>query len=63
MDATPQLLNAILDQLVNVVGVDAYYITLGDPYREFRAEYKDLVMSKFPDVYYVDGQGGDNGTY
>ena len=60
MDATPQLLNAILDQLVNIVGVDEYYITLGDPYREFRAEYKDLVMSKFPDVYYVDGQGGDD---
>ena len=60
MDATPQLLNAILDQLVNVVGVDEYYITLGDPYREFRAEYQDLVMSKFPDVYYVDGQGGDD---
>ena len=62
MDATPQLLNAILDQLVNVVGVDEYYITLGDPYRKFRAEYRDLVMSKFPDVYYVDGEGGD-GVY
>jgi hypothetical protein len=57
MDATPQLLNAILDQLVNVVGVDEYYITLGDPYREFREEYRELVMSKFPDVYYVDGSG------
>lgn len=58
MDATPQLLNAILDQLVNVVGVDEYYITMGDPYREFREEYKDLVMSKFPEVIYVDGRGG-----
>ena len=59
MDATPQLLNAILNQLVNVVGVEAYYITLGDPYREFRTEYRDLVMSKFPEVYYVDGKGGN----
>lgn len=58
MDATPQLLNAILGQLVNVVGVDEYYITMGDPYREFREEYKDLVMSKFPEVIYVDGRGG-----
>ena len=57
MDATPQLLNAILNQLVNVVGIDEYYITLGDPYREFRSEYRDLVMSKYPDVYYVDGSG------
>ncbi len=59
MDATPQLLNAILNQLVNVVGVDEYYITLGDPYREFREEYRDLVMSKYPDVYYVDGSGAN----
>ena len=63
MDATPQLLNAILNQLVNVVGVEEYYITLGDPYREFRAEYRDLVMSKFPGVYYVDGRGGVEGVY
>jgi hypothetical protein len=62
MDATPQLLNAILDQLVNVVGVDEYYITLGDPYREFRAEYRELVMSKFPGIYYVDGSGNNEGV-
>jgi hypothetical protein len=59
MDATPQLMNAILGQLVNVVGVAEFDITMGDPYREFRQEYKDLVMSKFPNVYYVDGAGGD----
>ena len=59
MDATPQLLSAVLDQLVNVVGVSEFDITLGDPYREFRQEYKDLVMSKFPAVYYVDGEGSD----
>lgn len=58
MDATPQLLNAILSQLVNVVGVAQEDITMGDPYREFRSEYKSLVKSKFPDVYYVDGKGG-----
>jgi len=62
MDATPQLLNAILDQLVNVVGVNQADITMGDPYREFREEYRDLVMSKYPDVYYVDGAGG-NGVH
>jgi hypothetical protein len=55
MDATPQLLNAILHQLVDLVGVEPYNITMGDPYRKFRQEYVDLVMSKFPDVYYVGG--------
>lgn len=62
MDATPQLLNAILAQLVNVVGVAQADIIMGDPYREFREEYRNLVMSKYPDVYYVDGAGG-NGVH
>jgi len=62
MDATPQLLNAMLGQLVNVVGVAQEDITMGDPYREFRAEYRDLVMSQYPDVYYVDG-AGDHGVH
>jgi len=57
MDATPQLLNAILDQLIHVVGVAPADITMGDPYREFRTEYKLQVRNKFPDVYYVDGSG------
>jgi hypothetical protein len=57
MDIAPQLLNAILYQLVEVVGVAQSDITLGDPYREFRKEYRDLVKSRYPDVYYVDGKG------
>jgi hypothetical protein len=57
MDVAPQLLNAILDELVNVVGVAQADIVMGDPYREFRKEYRDLVKSKFPNVYYVDGAG------
>lgn len=59
MDATPQLLNAVLDQLVNVVGVAQKDIILGDPYREFRLEYRNLVKTKFPDVKYVDGKGAN----
>jgi len=59
MDAAPQLLNAVLNHLVNIVGVAESDITLGDPYREFRQEYRDLVMSKYPDVRYVDGIGGN----
>lgn len=59
MDATPQLLNAILYELVTNVGVAQTDIILGDPYREFRQEYRDLVMSKYPNVRYVDGRGAN----
>ncbi len=62
MDAAPQLLNAVLYELVNNAGVAQTDIIMGDPYREFREEYRNLVMSKYPDVYYVDGAGG-NGVH
>ncbi len=58
MDIAPQLLNAILSELTENAGVAESDIIMGDPYREFRYEYRRLVMSKFPDVYYVDGKGG-----
>ena len=57
MDVAPQLLNAILHELVVNAGVAQTDIVMGDPYREFREEYIDLVMSNYPDVYYVDGFG------
>ncbi len=62
MDVAPQLLDAILHELVDVVGVAQSDIVMGDPYREFRNEYRRLVMDKFPNVYYVDGAGG-NGVH
>lgn len=62
MDATPQLLNAILYELVTNVGVAQTDIIMGDPYREFRQEYREMVKSKYPNVRYVDGRGA-NGIY
>ena len=62
MDVAPQLLNAILHELVDNAGVAQADIIMGDPYRQFREEYKDLVMTKYPNVYYVDGAGG-NGVH
>ncbi len=62
MDATPQLLNAILYELITNAGVAQTDIFMGDPYREFRQEYREMVMSKFPNVRYVDGRGA-NGIY
>jgi uncharacterized protein (DUF362 family) len=62
MDATPQLINALLYELTLNAGVQESDITLGDPYRDFRNEYIDLVLSEFPDVNYVDGKGGNGVT-
>ncbi|MCK5465754.1 MAG: DUF362 domain-containing protein, partial [Bacteroidales bacterium] len=57
MDATPQLLNALLHELTVNAGIKESDITLGDPYRDFRDEYVDLVLSEFPNVNYIDGKG------
>ena len=59
MDAAPQLLNAILYELVTNVGVAEADIIMGDPYREFRKEYREMVMTKYPGVYYADGAGSN----
>lgn len=57
MDATPQLVLALLRQLINEVGVAEADITIGDPYRPFRDEYWDICHTEFPDVHYIDGKG------
>ena len=62
MDATPQLINALLHELTVNVGVNQADIILGDPYRDFRQEYVNLVKSQYPNVKYTDGDGG-NGVY
>ena len=61
VDVTPQLINALLYELTVNVGAKESDITLGDPYRDFRDEYVDLVLSEFPDINYVDGKGGKGG--
>jgi hypothetical protein len=57
MDATPQLVYALLYQLVDVVGVNESDIWLGDPYRIFSDTYYDLCAGAYPNVHYVDGRG------
>lgn len=59
MDATPQLVLAILKQLVKVVGVAQSDIWIGDNYRTFRENYYLKCHAYFPDVHYVDGTGFD----
>ncbi|QQS51930.1 MAG: DUF362 domain-containing protein [Bacteroidota bacterium] len=57
MDATPQLVNALLKTLVEDLGIAESNIWCGDNYRLFRNEYWDKCHTSFPDVHYVDGHG------
>ena len=59
MDASPQLVLAILKQLVKVVGVAQSDIWIGDNYRTFRDNYYLKCHTYFPNVHYVDGTGLD----
>lgn len=53
VDQTPQIMFAILNHLVNEVGVAQPDITIGDPYRGISQVYLDKFTSAFPDVIYV----------
>ncbi len=57
MDNAPELVFALLKQLVDVYGVNQEDIYIGDPYRAFINTYWNPCHSKFPDVHYVDGTG------
>lgn len=57
MDASPQLMLAILKQLIEVVKVPQADIWIGDNYRRMRNEYYNKCSSIYPDVHYVDGNG------
>jgi uncharacterized repeat protein (TIGR01451 family) len=54
---SPQLLHALLDQLVNVVGVAQADITIGDPTGLFVNYLYDPLHADFPDVHYWDNRG------
>lgn len=57
MDATPQVVLAILKQLIEIVRVPQADIWIGDNYRTFRDEYWQKCHSVYPNVHYVDGTG------
>ena len=59
MNSTPQLALAILQQLIDTVGVSQSDITVGDPYRSFSDEYWDKCHSQYPNVHYIEGLGND----
>ena len=59
-DTSPQIMYAILDQLVNVVGVAQEDIGIGDPNIDFKAMHWDKCHPDFPNVNYW---GSSQGRY
>ncbi len=59
MNSTPQLALAILQQLVDTVGIAQGDITIGDPYRGFSDDYWDKCHARYPNVHYIQGLGTD----
>ena len=62
IDNSPQMTISLLDQLVNVVGVDEADITIGDPGRIFPNFYYNVVHPIFPNVCYMASHGGHGRT-
>ena len=52
VDTSPQIARAILDQLINVVGVQPSDISIGDPGRTVDDIYWSICYTDFPDVHY-----------
>jgi hypothetical protein len=57
MDATPEVLYAVLRQLIEEVGVKQKDIFAGDPYRCFADPLWNLCHTAFPDIHYIDAYG------
>jgi len=57
MNASPQMMLALLRQLVQVAGVREADIFIGDTLAVFANEYYDPLHSEFSNVRYVDGLG------
>jgi hypothetical protein len=61
-DTSPQLMYALLDHLIHVVGVAPRDICIGDPIRPFFDRFYSMVHDRFPDVVYIDPHGGNGRT-
>jgi len=58
MNTSPQVMLAVLRRLVNVVGAAQADITIGDPLALFPNQYHAMLAGEFPDVNYLDHEGG-----
>lgn len=59
---SPQLMVALLDQLVNAAGVNQANITIGDPTGLWVNELYNPLHGAFPNVVYLDARGGSGRT-
>jgi len=59
MNASPQMIRALLRQLVHAAGVPQQDISVGDPLCLFPNQYYDPLHSEFPNVHYLDHDGGN----
>ena len=59
MNTSPQMILALLRQLVYAAGVQQQDISVGDPQTLFPNQYYDFLHSEFPDVHYLDHDGGN----
>lgn len=55
MNATPEMVMALLVQLIDTVGVNQKDITVGDPYRGFPNETYNICHARYPTVHYIEG--------
>jgi len=62
VDNSPQMLLALLRQLVHVVGADQNDISVGDPTAMFPSYLWDMLHPEFPNVHYLDNYGGSGRT-
>jgi hypothetical protein len=61
MNTSPQMIRALLRQLVKNAGVNQEDISVGDPLSLFPSQYYDLLHGEFPNVHYIDYNGGSEG--
>jgi len=62
MNTSPQMIAALLKQLTQAAGVRQADIAIGDSLAYFANEYYDMLHKQFPDVTYLDCQGGSGRT-
>lgn len=61
MNTSPQMIRALVRQLVKEVGVRQEDISVGDPLSLFPAQYYNLLSGEFPKVRYIDYTAGAEG--
>lgn len=62
-ETSPQLMLAIIDQLVNAASVPQSAISIGDPHRYFFNQFFNKLYPNFPEIHYLDWEGNNGRTW